>query len=313
MKRLESILFYASGTSGADVALRRAEALAASNEALLWVVGVLPSRDRPWSMLGGRPESRRAVVAARLRELDYLVAPACRRNLAVRVKVLIGRPFAELIREVVRNGHDLVVLNAGTEDGWPGSLFGRTDLHLLRDCPCSVWVNRQVDHGRRRRILVALDAGEDWSERQQESLRVLEHAVSIAEADGSELRVVCCLGHWTPHNSPRVVRTALAPYRRRFDELLAQCDLRRVRHHVRLERAAAVDVITAHRDEIDLLVVGKVWRSGPAGVLIGNTAEDALARVDCSVLAVKPEGFRAPKRFGERPSSRSSGATWRAA
>ena len=313
MKRLESILLYANGTSGLDVALRRAEALAITNEALLWVVDVLPGRDRPWSTVGEDPESRQAAVNARLRELDLLVAPACRHGVAVRVKVLIGRPSSEIIREVLRHRHDLVVLNAETEEGWPGSLFGRTDLHLLRDCPCPVWVIRRGEHRPHRRILAALDGGEDWSERQQESLRILEHSALVAESDGSELRIVYCLGHWTSYNSPRFVKNALGPHGRRMGELLAKCDLSRVRHDVRLERAAAVDVIAALGDEIDGLVMGTVWRSGPAGVLIGDTAEDALARVDCSVLAVKPQGFRTPRRFSERPSSRSSVVKWRAA
>ena len=312
MKRLKSILLYANEASRAESALERAEALAVKNGALLWVVDVLPGRHGAWSALAG-PEARQRVVAARLRELDLLVAPTCRRGVAVRVKVLIGRPFAELIREVVRNGHDLVVLNAGMEAGWPGRLFGRTELHLLRECPCSVWVHRRAHHGRLRRILAALDAGEDWSERQQESLRVLEHSVSIAESDGSELLIVYCLGHWTSDNSPRVVETALGRHRRRMDELLARCDLSGVRHEVRLEQAAAEDVIAAHCEETDLLVMGTVWRSGPAGMLIGDTAAGALARVDCSVLAVKPEGLRTPKRFGGRPTTRSSVGTWRAA
>ncbi len=313
MKRLKSILLYTNDTSRADLAQRRAEALAIKNEALLWVVDVLPGRDRPWSMLGGSPESRQAVIAARLRELDLLVAPLCRRGVSVRVKVMIGRPFVELIREVLRNGHDLVVLNAETEEAWPGPLFGRTDLHLLRECPCSVWVIRRAECGPHRRILAAVDGGEDWSERQRESLRVLELAASVAESDGSELQIVYCPGHWTAYNSTRVVNNALDRHRHRMDELLARCDLSRVRHEVRLEKAAAVDVIAAHREEIDVLVMGTVWRSGPAGVLIGDTAEDALARVDCSVLAVKPEAFRTPKRFGERPSCRSSVVRWRAA
>ena len=313
MRRLKSILLYAREVSDSDVALQRAEALASSHEALLWVVDVLPSGDRSWSTLARDPESRQAVVAARLQELDLLVTPACRRGVPVRVEVLIGTPSAELIREVLRNGPDLVVLNAGTEEGRPGPLFGRTDLRLLKDCPCSVWVHRRVDHGRHRRILAALDAGEDWSGRQQESLRVLEHSVAIAKANGSELRIVCCLGHWTPSNSPGIATNALGHYRRRLDELLARCDLRGVSHDVRLERAAAVDVIAAHREEIDVLVMGTVWRSGPAGVLIADTAEDALARLDCSVLAVKPEGVRTPRRFAERPRSKSSVARWRAA
>ena len=313
MKRLKSILLYAREASDSDVALQRAEALASSHEAVLWVVDVLPSRDRPWSTLARDPGSRQAVVAGRQEELDLLVTPACRRGVPVRVEVLIGTPSVELTREVVRNGHDLVVLNAGTVEGRPEPLFGRTDLRLLRDCPCSVWVNRRVDHGQHRRVLAALDAGEDWSERQQESLRVLEHSVAIANANGSELRIVSCLGHWTSSNSPGVGTNALGHYRRRLDQLLARCDLRGVPHDVRLERAAAVDVIAAHREEIDVLVLGTVWRSGPAGVLIGDTAQDALARLDCSVLAVKPEGVRTPRRFGERPKSRSSVAGWRAA
>lgn len=45
---------------------------------------------------------------------------------------------------------------------------------------------------------------------------------------------------------------------------------------------------------IDLLVMGTVCRTGIAGFLIGNTAEEVLNRIDCSVLTVKPEGFITP-------------------
>ena len=313
MKPLKSILLYADRTSSPDAALRRAEALAATNKARLCVVDVLPGRDRPWLTVGGYPEPQQSVVTARLRELDLLVAPACRRGLSVRVQVLIGRPFVELIRDVLRKGHDLVVLNAETEDGRPEQLFGRTDLHLLRDCPCPVWVIKRDEYGPHRQILAAVDAGEDWSEQQQESVRVLELSASVAESDGSELQIVYCLGHWTSNNSAGWLENALGRHRHRLDELLAKCDLSRVRHDVRLERAAAVDVIAALRVDVDVLVMGTVWRSGPAGVLIGDTAQDALARVSCSVLAVKPEGFITPVRSNERPSLWSSVVTWRAA
>jgi nucleotide-binding universal stress UspA family protein len=45
---------------------------------------------------------------------------------------------------------------------------------------------------------------------------------------------------------------------------------------------------------IDLIVMGTVARTGIAGLLIGNTAERLLRRLPCSVLAVKPDGFRSP-------------------
>jgi nucleotide-binding universal stress UspA family protein len=48
---------------------------------------------------------------------------------------------------------------------------------------------------------------------------------------------------------------------------------------------------------MDLIVMGTVARTGLGGLLIGNTAESVLQRVDCSVLAVKPEGFVSPVRL----------------
>jgi len=47
-------------------------------------------------------------------------------------------------------------------------------------------------------------------------------------------------------------------------------------------------------DDVDLIVMGTVARSGIAGLLFGNTAERILHTVPCSVLAVKPEGFESP-------------------
>jgi nucleotide-binding universal stress UspA family protein len=55
----------------------------------------------------------------------------------------------------------------------------------------------------------------------------------------------------------------------------------------------------AEKMEVDLIVMGTVGRGGIAGLLIGNTAEEILQQVDCSVLAVKPDGFVSPVRLDE--------------
>ena len=44
----------------------------------------------------------------------------------------------------------------------------------------------------------------------------------------------------------------------------------------------------------DLVVMGTVARTGIAGLFIGNTAEAILEQIECSVLAVKPDGFVTP-------------------
>ena len=46
--------------------------------------------------------------------------------------------------------------------------------------------------------------------------------------------------------------------------------------------------------QVELLVIGTVGRSGIPGLLIGNTAEQVLAEVTCSILAFKPAGFVSP-------------------
>ena len=44
----------------------------------------------------------------------------------------------------------------------------------------------------------------------------------------------------------------------------------------------------------DLVVMGTVARTGISGLIIGNTAEAILDQLTCSVLAIKPPGFKTP-------------------
>lgn len=44
----------------------------------------------------------------------------------------------------------------------------------------------------------------------------------------------------------------------------------------------------------DLVVMGTVARTGIPGFIMGNTAETILNQLDCSVLAIKPSGFKTP-------------------
>lgn len=48
------------------------------------------------------------------------------------------------------------------------------------------------------------------------------------------------------------------------------------------------------QESIDLLIMGTIGRAGIRGVLTGNTAERLLPRLQCSMLAVKPDEFQCP-------------------
>jgi nucleotide-binding universal stress UspA family protein len=64
-------------------------------------------------------------------------------------------------------------------------------------------------------------------------------------------------------------------------------------HLVRAEAAEGVGSV-ARSVHADVVVMGTLSRAGVGGLLIGNTAETVLNRLDCSVLTVKPEGFETP-------------------
>lgn len=46
--------------------------------------------------------------------------------------------------------------------------------------------------------------------------------------------------------------------------------------------------------DVDLVVMGTVARTGIAGFFMGNTAENILTQLDCSVLTIKPPEFVSP-------------------
>jgi nucleotide-binding universal stress UspA family protein len=84
-----------------------------------------------------------------------------------------------------------------------------------------------------------------------------------------------------------------------LDIVLGDHDLSTLDHEVHLVKGDAGRVIPALvvAEGINLVVMGTVARTGVAGLVIGNTAERILDAVDCSVLAVKPEGFVSPVTF----------------
>jgi universal stress protein E len=90
-------------------------------------------------------------------------------------------------------------------------------------------------------------------------------------------------------------RKLLNDAERSLHEQLSQTDYRTLKYGVKLHVVEGppderiLEAVDEHA--IDLLVMGTAARSGVSRLVVGNTAERVLARVSCSVLAVKPKGF----------------------
>ncbi|HKL78543.1 MAG TPA: universal stress protein [Gammaproteobacteria bacterium] len=304
MERFKKILFFADPQGTNDTALNRAVDLAERQGARLTVVDVVEAVPaevgrllRSWSS----EQLARLLHEERAAELESIAERARDRQVRTEVRVLTGTPFLEVIREVLRGGHDLVI--KGTT---PAPGLDSTDMHLMRKCPVPLWVLKG-SYGREPfRILAAVDPGPE--EPADLNHKILELAHSLALREGAELHVAHAwqlagehiLRSGRAHMPTDEVETLMAGVKeshwRWLNELLAHYARRKVRavpHLLQGNPAAALTDFAAEQ-EVDLIVMGTVARTGLAGFFIGNTAETVLERADCSLLAVKPDGFRTP-------------------
>jgi universal stress protein E len=326
MRRFKNILFVAdSGLKGSD-AFERAVSLTENNQASLTVVDVVERVIAGIGMSEGGPISadlQAAMVREHTQGLETLVAPF-RKRIEIHIKVLTGVPFLEIIREVLRNGHDLVIRIPETWD-WRDRLFGSDDMHLLRKCPCPVWLIKPQAPKAYRCILAAVDVGDEHLPAELESQhalnrQILEMASCLALSEFAELHIV--------HAWHAVAESAIrgAFMQTPEDDIIAyveqvrrQCeasldglirevtgnlgqdalDYLKLQTHL-VKGLARKDIATlAKRIEADLVVMGTVARTGVPGFIMGNTAETILNQIDCSVLAIKPPGFVTPVTLEE--------------
>ena len=326
MKRFKNILFVTDSELKGGVALERAVSLAENNQARLMVVDVIPRVTAGIGMPEGGPISadlQTAMVNAHLQELETLVDPG-RKRIEIQTRVLIGTPFLEIIREVLRKGHDLVIKRPEIHP-WLDRLFGSDDMHLLRKCPCPVWLIKSGVPKSYRRILAAVDVDDVYPQEELGSRRALrrqivEMASSLALSDFAELHIVHAwhaIGESAMHgaliHTPEEKVIAYVEQVRRQHEVnldglvhevtgnLGQDAMGYLKPQTHLVKGWARKEIPAlaKRIEADLIVMGTVARTSVPGFIMGNTAETILNQVDCSVLAIKPPGFVTPVTLGE--------------
>jgi nucleotide-binding universal stress UspA family protein len=318
MRRFKNILYVTTGLHDHRQELTRAVELAENNQARLRVVAVAEPISVGMGMPEGGPISER-LQGALLRKCEEHLESMIQsfgKRVAIETGVLLGTPFLEVIREVLRRKHDLV-LKTAEDPEWLDRLFGSDDMHILRKCPCPVWLLKSRAPYRFRNILAAVDVSdglqpEDRKVQQAVNDQVIQLSVSLAVTEQARLHV----GHaWEEIDSGRLRGRLLS----RLDVHLKQYN-----QTVRQSRSENLELLLDRLDpdlcpesteiqmhlvegpprvaipalssavKADLVVMGTVARTGIPGLIVGNTAEMILSQINCAVLAVKPPGFRSP-------------------
>jgi universal stress protein E len=238
--------------------------------------------------------------------LSDLVQQARARGIEAENKLALGRSWLEIIRQVLRDKHDLLLVGTRDRTGLGRMIFGSTAIKLVRRCPCPVWVAKPEPEPAQWNILVASDltpVSEKALVLAARLSRITLATIHLLHVVDFPLDQVWSIG--LPDAKEEAYRRGV---RREAEQALqAQIDHAGARSLSPAVQIRLVDDVGGLPDEgilsfiqeneIDLLVMGTIGRSGITGVMIGNTAERILPELTCSLLAVKPVEFVCPVRL----------------
>ncbi len=310
MSPFKNILVVVDVEADAQPALMQALALARESHAAVTVAEVLDERPEELKMISTGSRSgtlQEAVVEERAASLEHLVQTMDTGRLQVQTRVVYGTAFIETIKAVIEQKHDLVLCTAAAREQKRRMLFGGTAMSLIRKCPCPVWVVKPEGGAPPGRILAAVNPFPSESVAMGLSEKIIEAAGSLSGLFEADLHVVHA---WTfyyektlrnrlniaPDEVDRIIRDIENTHRFGVDALIRKCQLSLPAGQLHFLRGRPSMLIphAVETHQIDLLVMGSVARAGVPGLLIGNTAEKILQKVDGAVLTLKPEGFVSP-------------------
>lgn len=311
MQRFNNILFVSHGVADETEALKQALSLARNNKAELKAVIVCPDFPKEMADYKGKYESSLIEqLQASIRKTREAVKVS-EADVPVQIEVESGdTPAIRIIRHVIKGSHDLIIKEAKPQASGKG--FMAMDMELLRKSPCPVWLTRPISrHRNEMKVAVAIDPESMASEGHDLSVRLLQLANSISASCSGALDIVSCWHfeheeylrsnasisvHVPKSQLDELVAKRQSEQRATLDALIHESAITggeyRIQHIKGLPEQAIPDFI--EKNGIDILVIGTVARTGIYSFIIGNTAENILQKLGCSLLALKPNGFVSP-------------------
>ena len=317
------LLFVFSEQDDDANTLSEAIHLAKRWNARLSVLGVRdmpPELERIAAALNASRSDIEDKIKAELRDALMQMIETCAPDQAPEVTVALGKPFIEIIRHVRAAGADMVVKTAEELHGFQRFLFGSTDQHLLRKCPCPVWLRVPDTASPITTVLAAVDVDDSSTSEPETQARLNEQimmaACRVAAPFGAEVHILHAwdapgegmIRMWSDKDDAidavnEYIMGLRTAHHQNLDRLLtgaqtyAQQTLNAdIEFTAHLEQGPARTVIPAQVSllKASVLVMGTIARTGVPGFIIGNTAEDILNSVQCSVVTVKPPSYVSP-------------------
>lgn len=308
MSIYNKILAVADINSDQQPALARAVQLAKRSQSVPKVTLFLAIYDFSYdmtSMLSSdeREAMRRGVIQQRETWLRNLSNSYLDDAIELEVKVVWhNRPYEAIIAEVFAGHHEIVVKATRKHDVLESIIFTPTDWHLLRKCPAPVLLIKDAHWPENANIMACVHLGsetpahlalnEDMANRvtsisqRMNATPYLVNAYPITPAN-----ITIELPEFDPNSYSDAVRA---------HHLTSMKALRQKYHlpeeQTIVEQGVPEEVITQSAQKLNaaMVILGTTGRTGLSAIFIGNTAEHVIDRLNCDVLALKPEGYISP-------------------
>jgi len=295
MKVLGSILVILDKPKHAQVALERARALADAAGARLHLASfcwLAMAEHKEIFDAHQRRALKRGVMKEREQWLRDLVLDAGLAAANVTTEVVWTEDIAGWVADYVPvNKTDLVVKSVHHSRS---IVHTPLDWQLLRTCPAPLYLASGEVRKASGNLLATIDLRHTDRKHQLLNLRVLAAAQFMSGLRKGRLHCVhavdsaAVMPGFDKAAPAKLERQLKARARQLLEALVKPYGLSRARVHTPVGKVGASVAGVVDRLKADVLVVGTSARRGLGAVLIGNSAEKILVKVNCDVLAVHP-------------------------
>lgn len=306
--QFKNILYVSDKPNDETEGLKQALSLARNNDASLKILIICPELPSKFDEYQKKMEADLTTQMAATISSTMQIIKMEKSNLSITIETLIDKtPAVAIIQDVLKNGHDLVIKEPELKSLQDG--YKAIDMSLSRKCPVPVWLCKPITCSRDKiRVAVAIDPNIREPEEDNLSCLLLEVSRNLTDFCNGELNIISCWDFTlekelkenvfiktdAEHIKTLVEEEKINHYSK-LEKLIDRSKIqgKNLVHHL---RGKPEDIIPKFVDEneINILVMGTVARTGIPGFITGNTAENIMQNISCSLLALKPRGFVSP-------------------
>lgn len=301
MATFQDVLVVLDPTSAAQKALNRALELAEHTACRITAfLSIYDFSYEMTTMLSGeeRESMRLAVIKDREIWIDSLLRAAREKAIECTTKVVWhNRPFEAIVESVAEHGYDLVIKGTHDHDVLKSMIFTPTDWNVLRKCPCPVLLVKDHAWPEHGHVLAAVNAGSEQEHHKALNSNIIKQAQAVARMLHGQVHLVNAypgtpihVAIEIPEFNPTEYNDSMRHHHQ--DAVRALADSHGIdAEFCHVLEGMPEDVIPKVAQDIDaeIVIIGTIGRTGLSAAIIGNTAEHVIDRLDCDILALKPE------------------------